>query len=222
MTERERFDAYWLARQRARGFGDRLTDAEMLAYPDRRKDEFHAWVAARADSTEAQAEITDDQIVSAIQDAGFNLAFRNFEDDLKLARAILALRAPRQALEQAEPSFAEAWVAKGYQYSDSNVAKVRLGWDMAIAALTRKADSAVIADVIAERKRQDEQWGGPAHDDLHDAGDWGAYIRHQLKRLVGVNYAESFARERFIKIAALGMAAAESLTRKADKGDGNA
>jgi hypothetical protein len=98
MTERERFDAYWLARQRARGYGDRLTDAEMLAHPDRREDEFHAWQAARAGSTEAQAEITDDQIVSAIQDAGFNLAFRNFEDDIKLARALLALRAPRQAL----------------------------------------------------------------------------------------------------------------------------
>jgi hypothetical protein len=37
-----------------------------------------------------------------------------------------------------------------------------------------------------------------------------------------VNYAESFARERFIKIAALGMAAAESLTRKADSKGGTA
>ena len=92
----------------------------------------------------------------------------------------------------------------------------------ATLAPQEQAEPSIISEVLAERRRQDEQWGGPAHDDLHDAGDWGAYIRHQLKRLVGVNYAESFARERFIKIAALGMAAAESLTRKADSKGGTA
>lgn len=45
--ERAEFDLYWLDRQRKRGFGQQLTDKEMLAYPERRADEFHAWQAAR-------------------------------------------------------------------------------------------------------------------------------------------------------------------------------
>lgn len=45
---RAEFDRYWLARQRARGYGEALTDEEMLARPHRRDDEFHAWQAARA------------------------------------------------------------------------------------------------------------------------------------------------------------------------------
>jgi len=98
MTERERFDAYWLARQRARGFGDRLTDAEMLAHPDRREDEFHAWVAARADSTEAQAEITAEQLQRVWYACGLGKEWDvpADEDQLRFARAaVLALRAPR-------------------------------------------------------------------------------------------------------------------------------
>lgn len=47
--ERAEFDLYWLDRQRKRGFGQQLTDKEMLAYPERRADEFHAWQAARRD-----------------------------------------------------------------------------------------------------------------------------------------------------------------------------
>lgn len=45
---RAEFDRYWLARQRARGYGEALTDGEMLSRPHRRDDEFHAWQAARA------------------------------------------------------------------------------------------------------------------------------------------------------------------------------
>ena len=75
-------------------------------------------------------------------------------------------------------------------------------------------ETAAVRDVLAERKRQDAQWGGPAHDDEHDAQDWASYIRRQLKRLVEVNYAESFARERFVKIAALAVAAVETIDRK--------
>lgn len=59
-AERALFEAYWLKRQRARGFGCQLTDAEMLARPERREDEFCAWQAARApgDAREATATPT--------------------------------------------------------------------------------------------------------------------------------------------------------------------
>lgn len=55
-SERERFDAYWLKRQRERGFGAKLTDAEMLAHPSDQDDEFHAWCAALATQQAGQGE----------------------------------------------------------------------------------------------------------------------------------------------------------------------
>lgn len=41
-------------------------------------------------------------------------------------------------------TFTEAWarmVARGYQYSDANVEKVRMGWDMAMAAVLEAIDN---------------------------------------------------------------------------------
>lgn len=77
--------------------------------------------------------------------------------------------------------------------------------------------------IQAERDRQDEQWGGPAHDDKHNAGDWMDYITHQVEKFAmglmshGKNYyATPDARQRFIKIAALCFAALESAGRKAN------
>lgn len=34
--------------------------------------------------------------------------------------------------------------------------------------------NALIA-VLTEREKQDEQWGGPSHDDEHTAGDWWGF-----------------------------------------------
>ena len=67
-----------------------------------------------------------------------------------------------------------------------------------------------IADVLAERARQDAQWGGPSHDDQHDPVDWSHFIEEQA-------YwgREQDPRRRFIKIAALAVAAIESIDRKA-------
>lgn len=75
---------------------------------------------------------------------------------------------------------------------------------------------AVAYDVLIERGRQDAQWGGPAHDDTHSVDDWCSHIDHQLSF---IHYPLKDAtpeeeRERFIKIAALAVAAVESLDRK--------
>lgn len=78
----------------------------------------------------------------------------------------------------------------------------------------------VIEDVKAERERQDERWGGPEHDDRHDVSDWCHFIQRQI---MDVQYNDTKAnddetydavvRKNFIKIAALAVAAVESIDR---------
>lgn len=65
-------------------------------------------------------------------------------------------------------------------------------------------------DIRAERARQDLQWGGPAHDDGHAVEDWCSYIGRQLY-FVEVRPP---VRDRLVKIAALAVAAIESLDRQ--------
>jgi hypothetical protein len=66
-----------------------------------------------------------------------------------------------------------------------------------------------------ERMRQDEEWGGDAHDDAHRVGDWLEFIRKQCNLIGdGLEPAEN-ARERFVKIGALAVAAIQSIDRKA-------
>lgn len=69
----------------------------------------------------------------------------------------------------------------------------------------------VMMHVAHERGMQDGQWGGAEHDDTHDAKDWRRFIDKQML-LMHTNGGE---RERFIKIAALAVAAVESIDRKA-------
>lgn len=77
-------------------------------------------------------------------------------------------------------------------------------------------DVKVIAQVITERKRQDMQWGGPAHDDTHDWCDWYSYIDHQLCDRY-LNGPKEQHRDALVKIAALAVAAIESMDRKGDR-----
>ncbi len=34
----------------------------------------------------------------------------------------------------------------------------------------------IAREIFAERRRQDRQWGGIAHDDQHSASDWCAFM----------------------------------------------
>lgn len=67
-------------------------------------------------------------------------------------------------------------------------------------------------DIREERSRQDEKWGGPDHDDEHERDDWTYFIDDKM---VYAEQAESDAeyRRRMIQIAALAVAAVESLDR---------
>lgn len=76
----------------------------------------------------------------------------------------------------------------------------------------------VLNDVRRERALQDKQWGGPEHDDEHLPDDWMEFIETQVAKY---RADQSQFRERFVKIAALAVAAIESLDRQTlEYGDG--
>ena len=69
-----------------------------------------------------------------------------------------------------------------------------------------------------ERERQDEKWGGPAHDDTHSIREWVSYIVAYLGKAVnresGWGADSVLARKILIKVAALAVAAVESMLRR--------
>jgi hypothetical protein len=68
--------------------------------------------------------------------------------------------------------------------------------------------SAIFAEVMQERKRQDAKWGGPAKDDTNTDQDWLNYVTDQIG---DVKLSD---REALIRVAALSVAAIESIGRK--------
>ncbi len=81
---------------------------------------------------------------------------------------------------------------------------------------TRAHTSFVLGDVQAERNRQDAKWGGPAHDDEHVTEvfvqliqDYAAWARV----MAGMDSMDK-ARRRLVQVAALAVAAVESIDRK--------
>jgi hypothetical protein len=69
----------------------------------------------------------------------------------------------------------------------------------------------ILLAVAIERNNQDQQWGGPEHDDKYSSLDFTAYIGRQVHKMYGDPASD---RDRFIKIAALAVAAIESIDRK--------
>jgi hypothetical protein len=85
----------------------------------------------------------------------------------------------------------------------------------------------VYDDVREERQRQDSQWGGPEHDDRHIPADWLSFIQRKWRAAENEAFGMAFGhtddwrkqatadyRRRLIQIAALAVAAVESLDRK--------
>ncbi|MCK5601943.1 hypothetical protein KAR91_08745 [Candidatus Pacearchaeota archaeon] len=71
-------------------------------------------------------------------------------------------------------------------------------------------------DIKEERRRQDSRWGGAEHDDTHSMVDWDNYIRgHSAKgvRDGGSGDTDVF-RYQMVRVAALAIAAIESVDRK--------
>lgn len=76
--------------------------------------------------------------------------------------------------------------------------------------------SGVIIEVEKERARQDEKWGGPAYDDNHSTTEFVQLIEDYAgwaRTMINMDSPEK-ARKRLIQVAALAVAAAESIDRK--------
>lgn len=93
------------------------------------------------------------------------------------------------------------------------------GWRALVALVAPPSPKAAppepawVADVLAERRAQDEQWGGATHDDEHEAYEWMDYINKQVKRAQSVRNDNEAFRSRLVKIAALAGAGVESIDR---------
>jgi hypothetical protein len=73
--------------------------------------------------------------------------------------------------------------------------------------------------VIAERVRQDRQWGGSENDNANTFADWLKLIDKQASYAALSHYPIALNyRERMVKIAALAVAAIESLDRTMVRG----
>lgn len=79
--------------------------------------------------------------------------------------------------------------------------------------LERDMETRAWKDVQAERHRQDMKWGGPEHDDTHSIYDWGNYICQRSFPLYQLPASEYSPRRLLVEIAALALAAIESLDR---------
>jgi hypothetical protein len=81
----------------------------------------------------------------------------------------------------------------------------------------------VLRDVLDERDRQDDEWGGAAHDDTHLPVEWLGFIDKQRRKaffgMMPVNRDPGAYRRALVKVAALAMAAIESLDRLAARGE---
>lgn len=89
--------------------------------------------------------------------------------------------------------------------------------DAEVAILNKEAAmDAVLRDVANERKRQDVKWDGVFDDDQWNALDWHEMISDYngwARRMMAMNSPDK-ARNRYIQIAALAVAAVEALDRK--------
>ena len=74
----------------------------------------------------------------------------------------------------------------------------------------------ILEEIRRERDRQDEKYGGPDHDDNHYPGDWclilSKYLGRASAETIDAEPAAAF-RDNMIKIAAVAIAATQSLDR---------
>ena len=64
--------------------------------------------------------------------------------------------------------------------------------------------------VEAERKRQDQQYGGRSHDIMHTPSDWAVFIAYQASKSAYCRVTLSGFEFQMIKVAALALAAFEA------------
>jgi hypothetical protein len=91
--------------------------------------------------------------------------------------------------------------------------------DMALVELLLDSHAPHFVAACIERRQQDKEHGGPAHDDEHHPNDWLRFIEKQTKAAFDCYDFDAEAldmdgyRQRLTKIVALGLAALGSLDR---------
>lgn len=73
----------------------------------------------------------------------------------------------------------------------------------------------ILGEIRSERRRQNEKWGGPEHDDQWTPLDWHEMIADYngwARRMSAMGSLDK-ARRRYIQIAALAVAAVEAIDR---------
>ena len=78
----------------------------------------------------------------------------------------------------------------------------------------------VLSEVSAERRRQNQKWGGPGHDDHHTVAEWARLIQNYAGWAEVMAGMQSYdkARNRLVQVAALAVAAVEALDRNVARG----
>ena len=79
-----------------------------------------------------------------------------------------------------------------------------------------KRREAIFHEIVAERGRQNEKHGGPQHDDTHSIYDWVLFMRGRLCDAAEARGAAAagIRRRKLIQVAALAVAAIESMDRR--------
>ena len=77
----------------------------------------------------------------------------------------------------------------------------------------------ILEEIKKERERQDLRWGGPSHDDKYSMRDFIQWIEDYAGWARMMDSIENYdeERRRLIQVAALAVAAVESLDRKNNK-----
>lgn len=80
----------------------------------------------------------------------------------------------------------------------------------------RAISNMVCSEVLEERARQDEKWGGPKHDDHHEVHSFVQLIEDYAgwARVMAQMNSLDKARNRLIQVAALAVAAVERIDRQ--------
>ena len=88
--------------------------------------------------------------------------------------------------------------------------RARLGVPAAMSEMPTVFD-----EIKAEMDRQTVEWGGPTHDDIHDPKDWHFILSVQMGKLAeSLLEGRQSPRRRIIQIAAVCVAAVESMDRR--------
>lgn len=74
--------------------------------------------------------------------------------------------------------------------------------------------SDVLDEVFAERRWQDEKWGGPEHDDAHSVQEFVAFIHEHAEKAIAPGTSPNITCSRLVEVAALAVAAVEAIRRK--------